>query len=138
VVHCSNLCTEITLNTSAQETAVCNLGSVNLARHIGEGNLDDNLLRQTITTAIRMLDNVIDLNYYPTKEAEYSNFQHRPIGLGMMGFQDALFQLGINYSSPESLEITDRLTEKFSYFAISASCQLARERGTYVSYRGSK
>ncbi|CAG8540077.1 8777_t:CDS:2 [Paraglomus brasilianum] len=138
VVHCSNLCTEITLNTSAQETAVCNLGSINLARHISEGKLDDNLFQETITTAIRMLDNVIDLNYYPTKEAEYSNFQHRPIGLGMMGFQDALFQLNINYNSPEALEFTDQLTEKFSYSAISASCQLARERGTYSSYRGSK
>jgi len=100
--------------------------------------LDDNLFRETITTAIRMLDNVIDLNYYPTKEAEYSNFQHRPIGLGMMGFQDALFQLNINYSSPEALEFTDQLTEKFSYHAISASCQLAHERGTYASYQGSK
>jgi ribonucleoside-diphosphate reductase alpha chain len=138
VVHCSNLCTEITLNTSAQETAVCNLGSVNLARHINEGKLDDNLLQKTIATAIRMLDNVIDLNYYPTKEAKHSNFQHRPIGLGMMGFQDALFQLNINYNSPEALEFTDQLTEKFSYYAISASCQLAHERGTYASYRGSK
>jgi len=109
-----------------------------LARHISEGKLDDNLFQETITTAIRMLDNVIDLNYYPTKEAEYSNFQHRPIGLGMMGFQDALFQLNINYNSPEALEFTDQLTEKFSYSVISASCQLARERGTYASYKGSK
>ena len=109
-----------------------------MARHISERKLDDNLFQETITTAIRMLDNVIDLNYYPTKEAEYSNFQHRPIGLGMMGFQDALFQLNINYNSPEALEFTDQLTEKFSYSAISASCQLARERGTYSSYRGSK
>jgi len=85
-----------------------------------------------------MLDNVIDLNYYPTKEGEYSNFQHRPIGLGMMGFQDALFQLNINYNSPRALEFTDHLTEKFSYYAISASSQLAQERGAYSSYRGSK
>ncbi len=138
VVHCSNLCTEITLNTSAQETAVCNLGSVNLARHIKDGELDDNLLQKTVNIAIRMLDNVIDLNYYPTKEGEYSNFQHRPIGLGMMGFQDALFQLNINYNSPRALEFTDHLTEKFSYYAISASSQLAQERGAYSSYRGSK
>jgi ribonucleoside-diphosphate reductase alpha chain len=138
VVHCSNLCTEITLNTSEKETAVCNLGSVNLARHVQGGKIDDNLLQETINTAIRMLDNVIDLNYYPTKEAKYSNFQHRPIGLGMMGFQDALFQLNIHYNSPEALEFTDHLTEKFSYYAISASCQLAQERGEYVSYRGSK
>ena len=138
VVHCSNLCTEITLNTSAQETAVCNLGSVNLARHISEGKLDDNLLQETINIAIRMLDNVIDLNYYPTKEAEYSNLQHRPIGLGMMGFQDALFQTNINYNSPEALEFTDHLTEKFSYYAILASSQLAQEKGTYGSYQGSK
>ncbi|CAJ0842045.1 10724_t:CDS:2 [Entrophospora sp. SA101] len=138
VVHCSNLCTEITLNTSEKETAVCNLGSVNLARHIKKGKLDNDLLKETITIAIRMLDNVIDLNYYPTKEAAYSNFQHRPIGLGMMGFQDALFQLNINYNSPLVLEFTDQLTEKFSYYAISASAQLAQERGTYTSYPGSK
>ncbi|CAG8577833.1 7996_t:CDS:2 [Ambispora leptoticha] len=137
VVHCSNLCTEITLNTSEKETAVCNLGSVNLARHIRERELDNNLLQETINIAIRMLDNVIDLNYYPTKEAEYSNFQHRPIGLGMMGFQDALFQLNINYGSSATLEFTDQLTEKFSYYAISASCQLAQERGSYASYQGS-
>jgi ribonucleoside-diphosphate reductase alpha chain len=114
------------------------LGSVNLARHISEGKLDDNLLQETINIAIRMLDNVIDLNYYPTKEAEYSNLQHRPIGLGMMGFQDALFQTNINYNSPEALEFTDHLTEKFSYYAILASSQLAQEKGTYGSYQGSK
>ena len=138
MVHCSNLCTEITLNTSPQETAVCNLGSVNLARHINERKLDENLLLRTISTAVRMLDNVIDLNYYPTKEAEYSNLHHRPIGLGMMGFQDILFQLDINFDSLQAQEFTDQLTEKFSYYAISASCQLARERGTYKSYPGSK
>ncbi|CAG8602757.1 16362_t:CDS:2 [Cetraspora pellucida] len=138
VVHCSNLCTEIALNTSEKETAVCNLGSINLARHVREEKLEDNLLQETINIAIRMLDNVIDLNYYPTREAEYSNFQHRPIGLGMMGFQDALFQLNINYNSLAALEFTDNLTEKFSYYAILASCQLAEERGTYSSYQGSK
>jgi ribonucleoside-diphosphate reductase alpha chain len=114
------------------------LGWVNLARHTQDGKLDDNLLRGTINTAIRMLDNVIDLNYYPTKEAKYSNSQHRPIGLGMGGFQDALFQLDISYNSPEALTFTDELTEKFSYYAIATSCQLAQERGTYASYAGSK
>jgi len=111
-----------------------------LARHISEGKIDDNLLQETINIAIRMLDNVIDLNYYKIqpKEAEYSNFQHRPIGLGMMGFQDALFQLNINYNSQAALEFTDQLTEKFSYYALAASCQLAEERGTYASYQGSK
>ncbi|MCE8163850.1 MAG: ribonucleoside-diphosphate reductase subunit alpha, partial [Candidatus Moeniiplasma glomeromycotorum] len=111
IVYCSNLCTEITLNTSKKETAVCNLGSVNLARHLSEGKLDDKLLQETITTAIRMLDNVIDLNSELFSklcpEAQYSNSKHRPIGLGMMGFQDALFQLNINYNSPEALEFTD-------------------------------
>ncbi|MCE8163992.1 MAG: ribonucleoside-diphosphate reductase subunit alpha [Candidatus Moeniiplasma glomeromycotorum] len=142
VVHCSNLCTEITLNTSEQEIAVCNLGSVNLARHIQNGKLNDNLFQETIAIAIRMLDNVIDLNSELFSElcpeAQYSNSKHRPIGLGMMGFQDALFQLNINYNSPEALEFTDELTEKFSYYAISASSQLAEERGTYSSYQGSK
>ncbi|CAI2196691.1 1496_t:CDS:2, partial [Funneliformis geosporum] len=194
VVHSSNLCTEITLNTSEKETAVCNLGSVNLARHLKKENqpiqteiaavekilhqtrlnlsqltdenrgkkipvakfeleakllalkkqlqFDDNLLQETITLAIRMLDNVIDLNSELftelCPEAEYANSQHRPIGLGMMGFQDALFELAINYNSPAALKFTDELTEKFSYYALAASCQLAEERGTYASYRGSK
>jgi ribonucleoside-diphosphate reductase alpha chain len=144
IVHCSNLCTEITLNTSETEIAVCNLGSVNLVRHLSEGKLDDKLLQETITLAIRMLDNVIDLNA-ETKlfsklcpETKYSNSQHRPVGLGMMGFQDALFQLDINYNAPEALAFTDELTEKFSYYAISASSQLAEERGVYDSYQGSK
>ena len=138
IVHCSNLCTEITLNTSETETAVCNLGSVNLSKHINEGKLDENLFQQTITTAMRMLDNVIDLNYYPTAETKNSNLKHRPIGLGMMGFQDALFQLNIAYNSPETLKFADEITEKYSYYAISGSSQLAKERGTYSSYKGSK
>lgn len=138
VVHCSNLCTEITLNTSETETAVCNLGSVNLSKHIKEGKLDENLFQQSIATAMRMLDNVIDLNYYLTDETENSNLKHRPVGLGMMGFQDALFQLNIAYSSPYALQFADEITEKYSFYAILASSQLARERGTYSSYKGSK
>jgi ribonucleoside-diphosphate reductase alpha chain len=138
IVHSSNLCTEITLNTSADETAVCNLGSINLARHIVDGKLDTELLAQTIKTAIRMLDNVIDLNFYPTIEAQNSNFRHRPIGLGMMGFQDALFMLDIPYSSVQALDFSDIIGEYYSYYAIKASCELAKERGTYQSYKGSK
>jgi len=138
IVNCSNLCTEITLNTSETETAVCNLGSVNLAKHIINGKLDENLFRQTIAIAMRMLDNVIDLNYYPTAETKNSNLKHRPVGLGMMGFQDALFQLNINYNSSLALQFTDEITEKYSYYAILASSQLAQERGTYSSYSGSK
>src|SRR3954451_11858052 len=138
IVHCSNLCTEITLNTSETETAVCNLGSVNLSKHINEGKLDENLFQQTITTAMRMLDNVIDLNYYPTAETKNSNLKHRPVGLGMMGFQDALFQLNIAYSSLQALQFADEITERYSFYAILASSRLARERGTYSSYSGSK
>ena len=138
VVHSSNLCTEITLNTSADETAVCNLGSVNLSRHIVDGKLDQELLAKTIKTAIRMLDNVVDLNFYPTIEAQNSNFRHRPIGLGMMGFQDALFMMDIPFSSPEVLEFADMIGEYYSYNAIEASADLAQERGTYQSYKGSK
>lgn len=138
VVHSSNLCTEITLNTSAEETAVCNLGSINLARHISDGDIDEALLAQTITTAIRMLDNVIDLNFYPTKEAKNSNMRHRPIGLGMMGFQDVLFQLNIPFSSDRAITFADKLGEMYSYYAILASSELARERGTYSTYQGSK
>jgi ribonucleoside-diphosphate reductase alpha chain len=138
VVHCSNLCTEITLNTSETEIAVCNLGSVNLSRHIKEGKLDEELFRKTIGTAMRMLDNVVDLNYYLVEETKNSNLKHRPIGLGMMGFQDALFQLNIPYSSPQALQFADEITEKYSYYAILASSQLAQERGVYSSYPGSK
>ena len=138
VVHSSNLCTEITLNTSADETAVCNLGSVNLARHIVDGRLDEAGLSRTVATAIRMLDNVIDINFYPTTEAQASNFKHRPIGLGLMGFQDALFLLDHAYDSPAAIEFADRMTELVSYHAILTSSQLARERGAYESFRGSK
>ncbi|MGF1678827.1 MAG: ribonucleoside-diphosphate reductase subunit alpha [Candidatus Methylacidiphilales bacterium] len=140
VVHSSNLCTEILLNTSKDETAVCNLGSINLVRHINKdrSGLDEVLLEQTITTAIRMLDNVIDINYYPTSEAQHSNLQHRPIGLGIMGFQDALYELGLSYASMEAVEFSDLSMEAVSYYAILASTQLAAERGTYSSYAGSK
>jgi ribonucleoside-diphosphate reductase alpha chain len=138
VVNCSNLCTEITLNTSETETAVCNLGSINLAKHIVNEKLDEKLLQETITTAMRMLDNVIDLNYYPTEETRNSNLKHRPVGLGMMGFQDALFQLNTAYSSPQALQFANEVTEKYSYYAILASSQLAKERGVYSSYQGSK
>lgn len=138
VVHSSNLCTEITLNTSAEETAVCNLGSVNLAQHFVNGALDEQLLENTITSAIRMLDNVIDLNFYPTVEARHSNLKHRPIGLGLMGFQDALFKSNIAFSSSAALEFADYCMENISYYAIKASAQLAQERGYYSTYKGSK
>lgn len=138
VVHSSNLCTEILLNTSADETAVCNLGSINLAAHLSDGQLDLDRLRLTITTAVRMLDNVIDINYYPTPEAENSNLRHRPVGLGVMGFQDAICMLGVSYASQEAVEFADRSMEAISYFAILASSALARERGVYGTYSGSK
>jgi ribonucleoside-diphosphate reductase alpha chain len=138
VVHCSNLCTEITLNTSAQETAVCNLGSINLARHVVNGILDEKQLAHTVKTAVRMLDNIIDLMFYPTPEAKNANQKHRPIGLGIMGFQDALYKLNINFDTPQALSCTDTTMEFISYHAILASSVLARERGTYASYKGSK
>ena len=138
VVHSSNLCTEILLNTSRDETAVCNLGSVNLVKHINDGKLDHDMLHETIQTAVRMLDNVIDINYYPTDEAKNANHRHRPVGLGLMGFQDALAECGISYASDEAVEFADRSMEAISYFAIMASSDLARERGTYSSYLGSK
>ena len=138
VVHSSNLCTEILLNTSEAETAVCNLGSVNLRRHIVDGQLDVELLENTVRTAMRMLDNVIDINYYPTEEAKNSNQKHRPVGLGLMGFQDALAAMNISYASPEAVEFADRSMEAISYYAILASSELAAERGTYSSYAGSK
>lgn len=138
VVHSSNLCTEILLNTSPEETAVCNLGSVNLANHVKDGKLDLEKLGETVTVAMRMLDNVIDINYYPTAEAENSNRRHRPVGLGVMGFQDALFKLGVGYASDAAVEFADRSMEAISYYAIQASSDLAGERGTYGSYVGSK
>jgi ribonucleoside-diphosphate reductase alpha chain len=138
VIHSSNLCTEITLNTANDETAVCNLGSVNLAAHIRDGGLDLEQLERTITTAMRMLDNVIDINYYPTPEAENANQQHRPVGLGLMGFQDALHQLGISYASEQAVTFADASMEAIGYYAIIASSELARERGPYASYAGSR
>ena len=139
VVHSSNLCTEITLNTSAEETAVCNLGSVNLSKHVTEdGKLDRGLLEETINTAMRMLDNVVDLNFYPTIEAKNSNMKHRPIGLGIMGLQDALFKLDLPFDSQKALNFSDQLMEQISYHAISASSDLAKERGAYESFKGSK
>ena len=137
VVHSSNLCTEITLNTSADEIAVCNLGSVNLPQHIENGQLDHDKLRKTIKTAIRMLDNVIDINYYSVPQAEQSNLRHRPIGLGVMGFQDALYKIDASYASETAVDFADRSMEAVSYFAIEASSALAVERGCYSSYDGS-
>ena len=137
VIHSSNLCTEITLNTSQDEIAVCNLGSVNLTHHLKEGKLDLEKLEQTINTAIRMLDNVININYYAVQAAENSNKKHRPIGLGIMGFHDTLYMLKMPYSSDEAIEFADRSMETVSYFAIKASSNLAKERGSYSSYEGS-
>jgi ribonucleoside-diphosphate reductase alpha chain len=137
VIHSSNLCTEITLNTSADEIAVCNLGSVNLPAHIQNGKLNKEKLKQTIQTAIRMLDNVIDINYYSVPQARNSNLKHRPIGMGIMGFQDALYKLNLDYTSDEAIEFADQSMELVSYYAIEASCQLASERGNYSSYEGS-
>jgi ribonucleoside-diphosphate reductase alpha chain len=137
VVHSSNLCTEITLNTSKDEIAVCNLGSVNLPQHIEHGELNIDKLRKTVTTAIRMLDNVIDINYYSVETSENSNMKHRPIGLGLMGFQDALYKTDISYASEQAVEFADKSMEAISYFAISASTDLAAERGAYSSYEGS-
>jgi len=138
VVHSSNLCTEILLNTSADEIAVCNLGSINLLNHVTDGKLDLEKLEETINTAVRMLDNVVDINFYPTPEAKNANQRHRPVGLGLMGFQDALSACGISYASDEGVEFADRSMEAISYFAIMASSRLAKERGTYQSYKGSK
>ncbi|MEJ2060979.1 MAG: ribonucleoside-diphosphate reductase subunit alpha [Gammaproteobacteria bacterium] len=136
-VHSSNLCTEITLNTSDDEIAVCNLGSVNLAQHVGDNGLDTEKLARTIKTAMRMLDNVIDYNYYSVPQARRSNLRHRPVGMGIMGFQDALYKLRLPYSSDEAIEFADRSMEAVSYYAIQASSDLAEERGTYNSFEGS-
>ncbi len=138
VIHSSNLCTEILLNTSEEETAVCNLGSLNLVAHIENGSINHEKIKKTIFTAIRMLDNVIDLNYYPIPETEKSNKQHRAIGLGLMGFQDALYLLNISYADHKAIEFADESMEIISYYAILASSQLAKERGTYLTYKGSK
>ena len=138
VIHSSNLCTEITLNTSANdEIAVCNLGSVNLANHMKGGHLDKTKIKQTVSTAIRMLDNVININYYSVETAKNSNFKHRPIGLGLMGFQDALYLQNMPYCSEDAVEFADRSMELISYYAILASTELAKERGSYESFEGS-
>jgi ribonucleoside-diphosphate reductase alpha chain len=137
VVHSSNLCTEITLNTSDDEIAVCNLGSVNLANHVTADGLDDAHLARTVRTALRMLDNVIDINYYNVPQARRSNLRHRPVGLGVMGFQDCLYALRIPYATDAAVELADRAMEAVSYFAIEASCALAEERGRYPSFDGS-
>ncbi len=137
VVHSSNLCTEITLNTSEAEIAVCNLGSVNLVQHVEDGKLNMKKLKKTVKTAVRMLDNVIDINYYSVPQARTSNMRHRPVGLGVMGFQDALYKLGSSYSSDEAVDFADRSMEAISYYAIDASCKLAKERGSYASFSGS-
>ena len=138
VIHSSNLCTEITLNTSEDEIAVCNLGSINLPNHLNEkGDLDEGKIEKTVATAIRMLDNVIDINYYAVPQAKNSNAKHRPIGLGLMGFQDALYIRKTPYASEEAVEFADNSMEMISYYAIKSSSDLAKERGTYSSYEGS-
>ncbi|MDC1286613.1 ribonucleoside-diphosphate reductase subunit alpha [Gammaproteobacteria bacterium] len=137
VVHSSNLCTEITLNTSDSEIAVCNLGSVNLPQHVDANGLNLEKLERTINTAMRMLDNVIDYNYYSVPQARTSNLRHRPVGLGIMGFQDALYKQHITYASEKAIEFADESMEAVSYYAIQASTQLAEERGSYSSYQGS-
>jgi len=137
VVHSSNLCTEITLNTSDTETAVCNLGSVNLVRHIKDGQLDHEKLRRTITTAMRMLDNVIDINYYAVQKAKDSNLRHRPVGLGLMGFQDALYEMRMPYASMQAVEFADQSMEAICYYAYWASTELSKERGSYSTFKGS-
>ncbi len=137
VIHSSNLCTEITLNTSDDEVAVCNLGSVNLLNHVGEGGIDHARLKRTIATAMRMLDNVIDINFYTIPEARRSNLKHRPVGLGLMGFQDALHALRIPFASDRAVAFADTSMEAISFHAISASVDLAAERGSYPSFSGS-
>jgi len=137
VVHSSNLCTEITLNTNGGEIAVCNLGSVNLSQHVKDGGIDHEKLRKTVRTAMRMLDNVIDINYYAVKKARDSNLRHRPVGLGIMAFQDALYELRVPYASQAAVEFADRSMEALCYYAYWASTELAEERGRYSSYRGS-
>src|SRR5262245_43829782 len=137
VVHSSNLCTEITLNTSASEIAVCNLGSVNLAAHVKDGKLDQDKLKATLATAMRMLDNVIDVNYYAVEKARNSNLKHRPVGLGIMGFQDCLHMMRLPYASREAMEFADRSMEAVAYYAYWASTELAAERGSYATFEGS-
>jgi len=138
VVHSSNLCTEITLNTSPDETAVCNLGSLNFAKFVNQGQFDRPLVAKVVRVAMRMLDNVIDINFYPTEDGKRSNLRHRPVGLGIRGFHDALYLLGIDYDSPASVKFADESWEVVAYYAILASSELAKERGAYKTYKGSK
>ncbi|MDP4592049.1 MAG: ribonucleoside-diphosphate reductase subunit alpha [Opitutales bacterium] len=139
VIHSSNLCTEITLNTSAEETAVCNLGSVVLDSHLkADGGIDHAMLRETVTVAVRALDNVIDINFYPTKAAEVSNLRHRPVGMGVMGLQDCLYRRDISFASDAAVEFNDEIMEAVAYYAYETSADLAAERGTYSTYKGSK
>lgn len=138
VVHSSNLCTEITLNSSSNETAVCNLGSINMAAFIVDGKFDRDMVARVVPVAMRMLDNVIDVNYYPTDDTKRSNMRHRPVGLGLRGLQDALYKMGINFDSDEAVRFSDESQEVISYHAILSSALLAKERGTYESYKGSK
>ena len=137
VVHSSNLCTEITLNTNQDEIAVCNLGSINLVQHVQGGVLDREKLARTIKTAVRMLDNVIDINYYAVPQAKNSNLKHRPVGMGIMGFQDALYEMGMAYGSDEAVNFADESMEVISYYAIQTSSDLAVERGAYSTFKGS-
>lgn len=137
VVHSSNLCTEITLNTNDDETAVCNLGSINASRHVVNGMIDHEKLRRTIRVAMRMLDNVVDINFYPSSRAKNSNTQHRPVGMGLMGLTDMMCQMGVDWESQDSLDVQDELFEAVSYHSINASCDLAEERGSYPSFEGS-
>lgn len=137
VVHSSNLCTEITLNTNKDEIAVCNLGSINLVQHVQGGALDREKLARTVKTAVRMLDNVIDINYYAVEQARNSNMKHRPVGMGIMGFQDALYELGMGYGSDAAVDFADESMEVISYYAIQTSSDLAVERGVYSTFKGS-
>lgn len=137
VVHNSNLCTEITLINSVEEVAVCNLGSIVLGNHIRNGQIDSDKLHRTTKTAVRMLDNVIDLNFYPTETARRSNFRHRPVGLGVMGYAEALLQCGIDWESHDHLQWADETFEQISYYAIKSSMELAKERGAYETFQGS-
>lgn len=138
VIHNSNLCTEITLNTNDEETAVCTIGSLNFAKFVVDGKFDQELVAKVTRTAVRMLDNVIDLNFYPTEDARRGNMRHRPIGLGVRGYHDALYALGINFDTPEALTFSDESMEVMAYYTILASSELAKERGTYETYKGSK
>ncbi|MEI6300281.1 MAG: ribonucleoside-diphosphate reductase subunit alpha [Betaproteobacteria bacterium] len=137
VVHSSNLCTEITLNTNENEIAVCNLGSINMVAHLKDGKVDQVKLKKTVSTAMRMLDNVIDINYYAVEKARNSNLRHRPVGMGIMGFQDCLHSLRIPYASEEAVQFADQSMESVAYYAYWASTEIAEERGRYASYKGS-